>query len=79
MKFPDRRQVLHLAAGAAVLSPLLRMAKAQAYPNAAVALHRWIRPRRWNLGLTATPLSADTSQQPLLNGAHRDYSENRRF
>jgi tripartite-type tricarboxylate transporter receptor subunit TctC len=33
MKFPHRRQVLHLAAGAAVLSPLLRMAKAQAYPT----------------------------------------------
>jgi hypothetical protein len=32
MKLPHRRQVLHLAAGAAALPPVSRIAWAQAYP-----------------------------------------------
>src|SRR5437763_15896611 len=33
MKLPHRRQVLHLAAGAAVLPAMSRIARAQAYPT----------------------------------------------
>jgi tripartite-type tricarboxylate transporter receptor subunit TctC len=33
MKLPHRRQFLHLAAGAAALQVLLRVARAQAYPS----------------------------------------------
>src|SRR5262245_35004326 len=33
MKLPQRRQVLHLAAGAAALSAVPRIARAQAYPS----------------------------------------------
>src|SRR6266446_6623536 len=38
MKFPHRRQFLHLAAGAAVLPALPRIARAQAYPTRPVRL-----------------------------------------
>jgi tripartite-type tricarboxylate transporter receptor subunit TctC len=38
MKRPDRRQFLHLAAGAAALPALPRIAKAQAYPTRAVRI-----------------------------------------
>jgi len=38
MKLPQRRQFLHLAAGAAALSALPRIARAQAYPNRPVHL-----------------------------------------
>jgi tripartite-type tricarboxylate transporter receptor subunit TctC len=41
MKFPHRRQVLHLAAGAAALPAVSRVARAQAYPSRPV---RWIAP-----------------------------------
>src|SRR5215510_3481323 len=33
MKFPHRRQFLHLAAGAAALPAMMRVARAQAYPT----------------------------------------------
>ena len=45
MKLP-RRQFLHLAAGAAALPVLSRVARAQAYPIAAGAHDRWLSPRR---------------------------------
>jgi tripartite-type tricarboxylate transporter receptor subunit TctC len=38
MKFPHRRQFLHLAAGAAALPALSRIAKAQAYPSRPVRI-----------------------------------------
>jgi tripartite-type tricarboxylate transporter receptor subunit TctC len=38
MKLPDRRQFLHLAAGAAALPALSRIAWAQAYPTKPVRL-----------------------------------------
>ena len=38
MKLPDRRQLLHLAAGAAALSALSRIARAQAYPSRPVRI-----------------------------------------
>ena len=38
MKLPHRRQVLHLAAGAAALSAVSRIARAQAYPTRPVRL-----------------------------------------
>src|SRR6478609_9129318 len=41
MKLPHRRQFLHLAAGAAALPVLSRVARAQAYPTRPV---RWIVP-----------------------------------
>jgi tripartite-type tricarboxylate transporter receptor subunit TctC len=41
MKLPRRRQVLHLAVGAAALSAVSRIARAQAYPT---------RPVRWIVG-----------------------------
>ena len=41
MKFPHRRQFLHLAAGAAALPAASRIARAQAYPS---------RPVRWIVG-----------------------------
>jgi tripartite-type tricarboxylate transporter receptor subunit TctC len=45
MKLPDRRQVLHLAAGAAALPVVVsRVAQAQAYPT---------RPVRLIVGLSA--------------------------
>ena len=44
MKFPHRRQFLHLAAGAAVLPAASRVAWAQAYPS---------RPVRWIIGFPA--------------------------
>jgi tripartite-type tricarboxylate transporter receptor subunit TctC len=44
MKLPDRRHVLHLAAGAAALPTVSRIATAQAYPA---------RPVRVIVGFTA--------------------------
>jgi len=44
MKRPHRRQFLHLAAGAAALPALSRIARAQAYPS---------RPVRWVIGFPA--------------------------
>src|SRR6516162_4618619 len=41
MKLPHRRQFLHLAAGAAALPAMSRIARAQAYPS---------RPVRWIVG-----------------------------
>ena len=41
MKLPHRRQFLHLAAGAAALPAVSRIARAQAYPS---------RPVRWIVG-----------------------------
>ena len=38
MKLPHRRQFLHLAAGAAALPVLLRVARAQAYPTRPVRI-----------------------------------------
>src|SRR5262249_59159608 len=38
MKFPHRRQFLHLAAGAAALPAVSRMAKAQSYPTRPVRI-----------------------------------------
>src|SRR5207248_1128898 len=38
MKFPHRRQFLHLAAGAAVLPAVSRVASAQAYPSRPVRI-----------------------------------------
>jgi tripartite-type tricarboxylate transporter receptor subunit TctC len=38
MKFPHRRQFLHLAAGAAVLPVVSRTARAQAYPTRSVRM-----------------------------------------
>src|SRR5262245_31528288 len=40
-KFPHRRQFLHLAAGAAAMPAVSRIARAQAYPSRPV---RWIVP-----------------------------------
>src|SRR5438445_8319139 len=51
MKLP-RRQFLHLAAGAAALPALSRIAKAQAYPSRAI---RWIVP--FAVGGSATTLA----------------------
>src|SRR5436309_2034884 len=44
MKLPHRRQFLHLAAAAAALPTLSRVARAQAYPS---------RPVRWIVGTVA--------------------------
>ena len=44
MKFPHRRQFLHLAAGATLLPAFSRFACAQAYPS---------RPVRWIVGFPA--------------------------
>src|SRR5262249_30693797 len=44
MKLPDRRQFLHLAAGAAALPVVSRIARAQAYPT---------KPIRWIIGFPA--------------------------
>ena len=38
MKLPHRRQLLHLAAGAAALPAITRIARAQAYPTRPVRL-----------------------------------------
>ena len=38
MKFPHRRQFLHLAAGAAALPAVSRVARAQTYPTRSVRL-----------------------------------------
>jgi tripartite-type tricarboxylate transporter receptor subunit TctC len=38
LKFPHRRQFLHLAAGAAALSAVSRIARAQTYPTRPVRL-----------------------------------------
>ena len=38
MKFPHRRKFLHLAAGAAALSAVPRLARAQAYPTRPVRI-----------------------------------------
>ena len=38
MKLPHRRQFLHLAAGAAALPPISRIARAQAYPTRPVRI-----------------------------------------
>src|SRR5262245_8124305 len=62
MKLPHRRQFLHLAAGAAALPAMSRVAKAQAYPA---------RPVRWILGfapggapdLVARPLAQWLSER----------------
>ena len=45
MKLP-RRKFLHLAAGAAALQAVSRVARAQVYPGAASAGNRAIRTRR---------------------------------
>jgi tripartite-type tricarboxylate transporter receptor subunit TctC len=46
MKLPHRRQFLHLAAGAAALPAVPRVAWAQAYHDAAGAFDCWISPGR---------------------------------
>ena len=46
MKLP-RRQFLHLAAGAAALPAVSRVARAQAYPTRPVRIDRWLS--RWRL------------------------------
>ena len=46
MKLPHRRQFLHLAAGAAALPAVSRIAWAQAYPSRPVRLIVRLRPRR---------------------------------
>jgi tripartite-type tricarboxylate transporter receptor subunit TctC len=38
MKLPDRRQILHLAAGAAALPAVSRVARAQTYPSRPVKI-----------------------------------------
>ena len=45
MKLP-RRQFLHLAAGAAALPAVSRVARAQDYPTRPVRIDRWLCPRR---------------------------------
>ena len=46
MKLPHRRQFLHLAAGAAALPAVSRIARAQAYPSRPVRIDRRFRGRR---------------------------------
>ena len=48
MKLPHRRQFLHLAAGAAALPAVSRIAWAQAYPTRPVRIDRWLCRRRFD-------------------------------
>jgi tripartite-type tricarboxylate transporter receptor subunit TctC len=60
MKLPHRRQFLHLAAGAAALPVVPRIAFAQAYPS---------RPVRWIVGFA--PGGGHDADRGLVRDLHR--------
>jgi hypothetical protein len=69
MKFPDRRQFLHLAAGAAGLPVVSRMARAQAYPTRPITMigNRMAFPAI----LVPIPTSASARCRPFPCTEHR--------